>query len=161
MGRASRPGPPRPWNPFENDSISPWATGGGSATPIPAGLGMAEPPQTKRGGRPPPMGWFGHPSIYLYIFFRFFFFSLDFFFKKKKCDGGILRIKRPNELNFHNLKVCGVKCYILNFGGKSKNQWILQGGKIYFSFFFFFFLFQVSDKRSRLETCQINSMHVT
>jgi hypothetical protein len=28
-----------------------------------------------------------------------------FFFLKKKCDGGILGIKRLNGLNCHNLKV--------------------------------------------------------
>jgi hypothetical protein len=32
---------------------------------------------------------------------------LDFFFKKKKCDEGILGMKRPNGLNCHNLKVWG------------------------------------------------------
>jgi hypothetical protein len=34
---------------------------------------------------------------------------------------GILGINRLNELNYHNLKVWGVKCHILNFGGKSEN----------------------------------------
>jgi hypothetical protein len=24
----------------------------------------------------------------------------------------------------------GVKCHILNFGGKSENEWILEGGKV-------------------------------
>jgi hypothetical protein len=56
-----------------------------------------------------------------------------FFFLKKKCDEGILGIKRSNGLNFHDLKVWGggggVKCHFLNFGGKSENWWILQGGK--------------------------------
>jgi hypothetical protein len=52
-----------------------------------------------------------------------------FFLKKKKCDEGILGIKRPNGLNYHNLKVWGVKCHFLNFGGKSENGWILQEGK--------------------------------
>jgi hypothetical protein len=42
---------------------------------------VAEPPQAKRGGRPPPIGWFGHPIIYLYIFLVFPSF---FGFKKKK-----------------------------------------------------------------------------
>jgi hypothetical protein len=33
---------------------------------------------------------------------------LEFFFKKKKkCDEGILGIKRPNGLNCHNLKLWG------------------------------------------------------
>jgi hypothetical protein len=55
-----------------------------------------------------------------------------FFFFLKKCDEGILGIKRPNELNGHNLKVLGggVKCHFLNFGGKSENEWILQGSKM-------------------------------
>jgi hypothetical protein len=35
------------------------------------------------GGRPPPMGWFGHPSIYLYIFLGFFF-GIFFLEKRKK-----------------------------------------------------------------------------
>jgi hypothetical protein len=74
---------------------TPWATGGGSAAPRLAGLGVAEPPQAKRGGRPPPMGWFGHPNIFFGFFFLF----------KKKCDGGILGINRLNGLNCHNLKV--------------------------------------------------------
>jgi hypothetical protein len=54
------------------------------------------------------------------------------FLKKKKCDEGILGIKRPNGLNCHNLKVLGggVKCHFLNFGGKSENEWILQGSKM-------------------------------
>jgi hypothetical protein len=75
------------------------------------------------------MGWFGHPSIYLYIFLVFFFGI--FFFRKKKSVGGILGINRSNGLNCHNLKLWGggVKCHILNFGGKSENWWILQEGK--------------------------------
>jgi hypothetical protein len=81
----------------------------------------------KLGGWPPPMGWFGHLSIYLY-FFRFFLFGI--FFLEKKSVGGILGINRPNGLNCHNLKVWGVKCHILNFGGKSENWWILQEGKV-------------------------------
>jgi hypothetical protein len=53
-----------------------------------------------------------------------------FFFLKKKSDEGILGIKMSNGLNCHNLKVWeGVKCHFLNFGGKSENEWILQGGK--------------------------------
>jgi hypothetical protein len=40
----------------------------------------------KIGGRPPLMGWFGHPSIYLYIFLVFFFFW-NFFLEKKKVLG--------------------------------------------------------------------------
>jgi hypothetical protein len=73
------------------------------------------------------MGWFGHPSIYLYIFWGFFF---GIFFLEKKSVGGILGINRSNELNYYNLKVWGVKCHILNFRGKSENWWILQGGKV-------------------------------
>jgi hypothetical protein len=73
------------------------------------------------------MGWFGHPSIYLYIYLVFF---LEFFFLEKKIARGILGINRPNGLNCHNLKVWGVKCHILNFGGKSENGWILQGDKV-------------------------------
>jgi hypothetical protein len=66
------------------------------------------------------MGWFGHPSIYLYIFLVFFF-GIFFFKEKKKCWGHF-GINRPNGLNCHNLKVWGgVKCHILNFGGKSEN----------------------------------------
>jgi hypothetical protein len=77
------------------------------------------------------MGWFGHPSIYLYIYFLAFSYFLGFLlFFKKKCDGGILGIIRPNRLNCHNLKLWGVKCHFLNFGGKSGNRWILQGGKM-------------------------------
>jgi hypothetical protein len=49
-----------------------------------AGLGVAEPPQAKRGGRPPAMGWFGHPSIFFWIFSFFFFL---FFFLKKNVMG--------------------------------------------------------------------------
>jgi hypothetical protein len=80
-----------------------------------AGLGVAELPQAKRGGQPPPRGWFGHPSIFSSSFFWF----LDFFFLS---DGGILGIKRADGLNCHNLKVWGIKCHILNFGGKSENE---------------------------------------
>jgi acyl-CoA synthetase (AMP-forming)/AMP-acid ligase II len=63
--------------------------------------------RTKWGGRPPPMGWFSHPSIYLYIFLVFSsFFRIFYIYKKKKnCDRGILGIKRSNGLNCHNLKV--------------------------------------------------------
>jgi hypothetical protein len=82
-------------------------------------LGWLNHPLAKWGGRPPPMGW-------LATMFGLFFFFLDFlatpyglasypvwhfllffgfFFLKKKCDGGILGINRPNELNCHNLKV--------------------------------------------------------
>jgi hypothetical protein len=68
----------------------------------------------------------GHPNIYIF-FYIFFFFG---FFFLKKCNGGILGINRLNGLNCHNLKVWGVKCYILNFGGKNENWWILQRGKI-------------------------------
>jgi hypothetical protein len=82
-------------------------------------------------------GWpattYNHPSIYLYIFLAFSYFLGFFFFLffKKKCDGGILGIIRPNGLNCHNLKLWGgVKCHFLNFGGKSENRWILQGGKM-------------------------------
>jgi hypothetical protein len=67
--------------------------------PQTAGLGVAEPPQAKRGGGPPPMGWFSHPNIFFGFFF--FFFRIFFF----KCDGGILEINRLNGLNCHNLKV--------------------------------------------------------
>jgi hypothetical protein len=82
------------------------------------------------------MGWFGHPSIYLYIFFLAFSYFLGFFFFfflffKKKCDGAILGIIRSNGLNCHNLKLWGgVKCHFLNFGCKSGNRWILQEGKM-------------------------------
>jgi hypothetical protein len=57
----------------------------------------------------PSMGWFGHPSIYLYIYFLAFsyFLGIFFLFFKKKCDGGILGIIRPNVLNCHNLKLWG------------------------------------------------------
>jgi hypothetical protein len=46
--------------------------------------------------------------IYIY-FFGFFLFFLGFFFLffKKKYDGGILGIIRPNWLNCHNLKLWG------------------------------------------------------
>jgi Na+/H+ antiporter NhaC len=67
-----------------------------------------------------------------------------------------LGIKRPNKLNCHNLKVWGVKCHILNFGGKSENRWILQGVKGNFSYMvsefldttliFFFFFFKKKKK---------------
>jgi hypothetical protein len=75
-------------------SAAPWAIGGGSAAPRPADLGVAKPPQAKWGGRPPPMGWFDHLAYFF-----------DFFFLKKKCDGGILGINMLNGLNCHNLKV--------------------------------------------------------
>jgi hypothetical protein len=86
-------------------------------------------PQTGRpgGGQTTPgqTGWpattYGvvRPPQYIFLIFSFFF--LDFFFK---CDGGILGINRLNGLNCHNLKVWEVKCHILNFGGKSENEWI-------------------------------------
>jgi hypothetical protein len=45
---------------------------------------------------------------YIYIFFLAFSYFLGFFlFFKKKCDGGILGIIRPNGLNCHNLKLWG------------------------------------------------------
>jgi hypothetical protein len=70
------------------------------------------------------LGWPNHP---IGGFFFFFFFWIFFF----KCARGILGINRPNGLNCHNLKVWeGVKCHILNFEGKSENEWILQGGKV-------------------------------
>jgi hypothetical protein len=68
------------------------------------------------------LGWLNHPigggRPPRFLFFWIFFF---------KCAGGILGISRSNGLNFHNLKVWGggVKCHILNFGGKSENGWIL------------------------------------
>jgi hypothetical protein len=94
---------------------TPWATGGGSPTPRrPAWVWPNHP------------GWFGHFSIFFWIFFF-----------KKKCDGGILGINRLNELNCHNLKVYRVKCHILNFGGKSKNEWILQGVKCNFPIYIY------------------------
>jgi hypothetical protein len=78
-----------------------------------------------RGGFPPPdrpaFGWPNHPKpngvashplggglatpAYFPLFFLFGFWISFFFFKKKKSDGGILGIKRSNELNCHNLKV--------------------------------------------------------
>jgi hypothetical protein len=68
---------------------------------------------------------------YIYIFFWVvFFFGIFLEKKKKKSVGGILGINRSNGLNCYNLKVWGVKCHILNFGGKSENGWILQGGKV-------------------------------
>jgi hypothetical protein len=67
------------------------------------------------------MGWFGHPAyIYIYFFGFFLFFRIFFLFFKKKYDGGILGIIRPNRLNCHNLKHWEVKCHFLNFGGKIK-----------------------------------------
>jgi hypothetical protein len=68
------------------------------------------------------------PAYILYIFLVFFFWN--FVCLEKKNVGGILGINRSNGLNCHNLKVWGVKCHILNFGGKSENEWILQGGKV-------------------------------
>jgi hypothetical protein len=64
----------------------------------------------KRGGRPP-------QHIFIYLFG---FFFLEFFFRKRSV-GGILGINRPNGLNYHNLKILGVKCHILNFEDKSEN----------------------------------------
>jgi hypothetical protein len=66
------------------------------------------------------------------IFINFFGFFFCIFFKKKKSVGDILEINRSNGLNCHNLKVWGVKCHILKFGGKSENGWILQGVKCNF-----------------------------
>jgi hypothetical protein len=81
------------------------------------------------------MGWrattYGvvRPPQHIFIYF-FGFFFLEIFFLEKKSVGGILGTNKSNGLNCHNLKVWGgVKCHILNFGGKSKNGWILQGGK--------------------------------
>jgi hypothetical protein len=79
------------------------------------------------------MGWFSHPSIFLFFIFFMFFWIFYLFFK---CDGDILEINRLNGLNCHNLKVWGIKCHILNFGGKSENEWILQGVKCNFPLFF-------------------------
>jgi hypothetical protein len=66
------------------------------------------------------MGW---PTTPFGFFFKIYIYIYD---------EGILGIKRSNGLNCHNLKVWGVKCHFLNFGGKSENEWILQGGKMYF-----------------------------
>jgi hypothetical protein len=80
---------------------TPWAIGGGLAAPKPAGLGVAEPPRPN--GVAGHHLWGGTTPTYFLDFFSFFF--LDFFFLKKKCDGGILGINGLNELNYHNLKV--------------------------------------------------------
>jgi hypothetical protein len=40
---------------------------------------------------------------------------------------------------FESLGGGGVKCHFLNIGVKSANEWIVQGGKMYFPFFLFFF----------------------
>jgi hypothetical protein len=89
--------------------------------------------KSKRGGRPPPIGWFGHPSIYLYIFFLAFSYFLGFFFcfLRKNVMGhfGNNKAKWVKLPQFKTLGG-GVKCHFLNFGGKSENRWILQGGKM-------------------------------
>jgi hypothetical protein len=46
--------------------------GGGSATPRRLAWGWLNQPQAKQGGWPHPMGWFGHPSIFLLLSFFFF-----------------------------------------------------------------------------------------
>jgi hypothetical protein len=52
------------------------------------------------------LGWPNHPigggQPPVFCFFGIFFF-------RKKNDGGILGINRPNRLNCHNLKVWGGK----------------------------------------------------
>jgi hypothetical protein len=84
--------------------------------------------------RPPPdrptWGWPNHPRPNkvanhhlwggLATPATFFFFLI--FFLNKIYDEGILGIKTSNGLNCHNLNVWGVKCHILNFGGKSENE---------------------------------------
>jgi hypothetical protein len=68
------------------------------------------------GGRPP----------------RFLFFILDFFFLKKKSARGILGINRAKWVKLPQFESLGggVKCHILNFGGKSENEWIFQEDKV-------------------------------
>jgi hypothetical protein len=65
-----------------------------------------------------------HIFIYIFLAFSYFlgFFFFFFFFLRKKSDGGILGIIKPNGLNCHNLKLWGIKCHFLNFGGKSGNR---------------------------------------
>jgi hypothetical protein len=67
-----------------------------------AGLGVAEPHPGQMGWLATPYGLADHP-----FGFFFFLFWIFLFFKKKKCDGGILGISRPNVSNCHNLKVWG------------------------------------------------------
>jgi hypothetical protein len=91
------------------------AYGGGSATPIPTGLGVAEPPPCQGGGpatpkRPPkknkekgfglygcPREWFGH--LYILSFFFFFFFVIFLFL----------------DLIFKNIYFNELKCTILTY----------------------------------------------
>jgi hypothetical protein len=79
--------------------------------------------------------WGGQPPqhIFIYFFGFFFFFRIFFCFLRKNVMGafGNNKAKWVELPQFETLG--GVKCHFLNFGGKSENRWILQGGKMYFS----------------------------
>ena len=85
------------------------------ATPF--GLGVVRPPQQ-------------------FFFSFFFFFKIKFmmraFWELKGQMSWIATIWKFGE---------GVKYHILNFGGKSVNQWILKGVKCIFPLFFYFLFF--------------------
>jgi hypothetical protein len=68
----------------KNDNVSTTGQGDGLAVPIRLAWRWPNYPQAKRAGRPPPMGWLGHPNIYFFLFLK----------NKIKCDGGILGIKK-------------------------------------------------------------------
>jgi hypothetical protein len=97
----------------------------GAAEPTPGPLGVVRPPLGPNaqifiwskgqpnhplGHEPPPgqtrwlANWGGRPPC---LVFSFFFFFLNFIFKK--CYGDILGINRPKWLNCHNLKVWDLK----------------------------------------------------
>ena len=103
-----------------NTQIFFWVIGprGGQTTLRP--LGVAEPPLGQK-------GWPATPEIFYFLFY----------FKKKLWWGhfGNKKAKWVELLQFESLG--GVKCHILNFGGKSTNRWILQESKIYFPQLFF------------------------
>jgi hypothetical protein len=66
----------------------------------------------------------GHP-VFCFLFWIFFF-------KKKKSARGILGINRAKWVKLPQFESLGggVKCHILNFGGKSENEWIFQEDKV-------------------------------
>jgi hypothetical protein len=71
------------------------------------------------------------PPQHIFIFFGFFLFLGFFFcFLRKNVMGhfGNNKVKWVKLPQFETLG--GVKCHFLNFGGKSENRWILQGGKM-------------------------------
>jgi hypothetical protein len=99
------------------------------------GAGRTTPWPNRVAGHPL---WAGRPPC---LAFSSSFFWI-FFFRKRKCDGGILGIKSSNWLNCHNLKVWGgLSVTLKTLEVKVKISGYFRGVKCNFSFIYLFLIY--------------------